>query len=98
MEGVPREEKFPGQLIGPAILDKTEIELFLRAVDLVADNRVAKVRQMHSDLVGSTGPGDRANDRKAIPVRARPNESFFHSKCRQCRRASLVDLLLEPDR
>ena len=41
MKSVARQEQVPLEIARPSRLDKLEIELFIRAIDFVADNRVA---------------------------------------------------------
>ena len=98
MQRVPRQEKLVCQFIGPAGLDKAEVKLFVRPVNLVPDNRVTEMRQMHPDLVRPAGARNGAHDSERIfPSGAPPNESLFHSKLCQCRRAFWMDRLFQPN-
>ena len=45
----------------PAFLNKTKVKLFIRAIDLIADNRMPERSEMHSNLVRSPGKRHCAN-------------------------------------
>ncbi len=83
MERMPRQEKLACQFIRPAGLDKTEIKLLVRPVNLVPDNRMTEMREMDTDLVRPAGSRNRPDDGERIfPSGAPPNESSFHPKVR----------------
>jgi len=56
------------ELRSPTGLDKFEIELLVRSVDFVADDRAAKRGEMHPNLVRAPGPGDRADQSELISM------------------------------
>src|SRR6266540_2283637 len=79
MQGMPRQQELVRQFIVPARLDKTEVKLFVGAVNLVADNRVTKMREVHADLMRSPGVRNGTHDgERAFPSGAPPNKSSFH--------------------
>ena len=52
------------EFFGPAGFDEAQIELFVRPVNLVADQRVTEMREMHADLMGAAGLRQRADHRE----------------------------------
>ena len=56
------------------------------------------MRQVHTDLVGPAGARNGTHDSELIfPSGAPPNESLFHSKLCQRRRAFWMDRLFQPN-
>ena len=97
MESVPRQKQFALQLLRQALFDEAKVELLVRAINLVADNRMTEMRKMHSDLVRPAGAGECAYDGKLATTGSVPNELFLDSEIRYRRRAFFVNHLLEPD-
>ena len=80
MQGMTRQEKATLQFISPTGFDEAQIKLLVGAIDFVADNRVAEVRQMDADLVGSPRARECADNGKLPAWSSSPNESLFHPK------------------
>src|SRR5450432_539428 len=97
MQRVSRQEELTRQFFGPARLDKTKIELLVRPIEFVADDRMTEVREVNPDLVRPPGARDGPDDRKLISPVAWPNESFFNPKLRHGGRAFLVNRLFQPN-
>ena len=55
VERLAGKKKFHFQGRSPIRFDELQITIFIRPVDLVADNRVPKIGKMHANLVGSAG-------------------------------------------
>ncbi len=51
MQCRPGELQFFQQLCGIPLLDKIEIKLFIKAIEFIANNRVAGIFQVYPDLV-----------------------------------------------
>jgi hypothetical protein len=65
VEGVVLQDE-PGALLGgKALLDEGEIQVIVAAVDFVADDGVAKMREMNADLMFAAGARFHADKRKS---------------------------------
>src|SRR5262245_64109486 len=97
MQGVSWEKKLPRKLAVPAGFDEAKIELFVRPINLVADQRMSEVRQVHSDLVGPSGAGNCPHDREFLGGTICPNETFFDLDLSDGRGPKRMNDLLQPN-
>jgi hypothetical protein len=97
MERLSWQEKFSRQFICPPGLDEAEVELFVRPINFIADNRMTEMGEMDPELVRSSRLGNCPNDCESSWLTGWPNESLFDSKIAPGRRPLGVDRLLEPD-
>src|ERR1044071_3896557 len=94
MKRVPRQKKLALQFIRPARLDKTQVELLLRPIDFVSDQRMTQMREMNANLARPSGPRGRPDDRAFLLL---PNDTAFDPELGHRRRPLFVDRLLQPN-
>src|ERR1044071_3467811 len=94
MKRVPRQKKLALQFIRPARLDKTQVELLVRPIDFVSDQRMTQMREMNANLVRPSGPRSRPDDRAFLLL---PNDTAFDPELGHRRRTLFVDRLLQPN-
>lgn len=94
MQRVAWKFQAPGQFRGPARPDETQIEIFVRAVDFIAHERMPQRRGMNANLVHATRPRSRRKQRKFFAVAREPIQN---RKLRLRRRTFRMNRLLQPD-
>lgn len=97
MKRVTRQKKLALQFRSPTGLDELEIMLFVRPINLVADDGMTGRSQVHANLVSATGLRESANEAEMFFVRA-AREACLNPKIRASGRAQRMNGLLEPNR
>ena len=66
MQGVAGKMENLGKSRTPSRLDKLQVTLFVWPVNLITNQRISEVREMHPDLVGTTGLRYCSDNRKRM--------------------------------
>src|SRR5438876_1262506 len=98
MERMSRQEQSLLEFRRPSRLNESQIKLFVRSVNFVANNWMADRSKMDPDLVSSASIRNSANQTKlAVAGASRFNKASFDTKFGLCGRSSRVNHLFQPD-
>ena len=71
MEGVVGKNQLRSLRFRQPVFDERQITILVAAINFVADNRMAEVREVDANLVFAAGAGDEAQKREAAFTRFR---------------------------
>ena len=88
------QHQSPPLLRGHPVFHQGQVQVFVAAVELVADHRMPVVREVDADLMFA--PGQRLHAQQS-KIALRPHETALHLELRLCRRAVGPDAIFDRD-